>query len=518
MLAKLNKFKNLFTRRNSYNDSYISELISSIHRTDIKATILSIIWAAGPVTVIAITLGYYLSHGSVVPSVTVIYFCLYVLFVGLVGFVSKIIFDSIRHRKQEEMQERFLSVIEDSYQNLYLAKKLNITNLSDQARNDKIAYEILSKSHPTSKEIFYAFNLHFSKEIAEFAEIVYLHHENGFPLDTQVNKRKLRMFYKQIVNHQNITKELKDKFLKALVGQYASLKHGTNRKIGFLTKIYNSGGQYNLFDLDDANNAIRLFIELLSGRKIYYFRTISKFTDVKKDYLFKSIETLRIKIIEKYNHLLGTYKQCFLTVASVAPNLSLKEVINVSDDILENVKKLEMSLSQLHARKLTKELRKQVLQTKNRFNQNVSIIKTLLKRLNTQLQQWHRLPFNNDDKLINNIEHELVYVFLEDKMRMTLAYQMYEYINHEHDFQTKEQYIKAYARQIVKILKEPLNLEDSSVLTAIEMSRGANLSSIRLSNSTKQKLDTTYNLCKSVKTNIFELRRRIQKILVAQYV
>lgn len=101
---------------------------------------------------------------------------------------------------------------------------------------------------------------------------------------------------------------------------------------------------------------------------------------------------------------------------------------------------------------------------------------------------------------------------------MSLAYQMYEYINHEHDFQTKELYIKAYARQIVKILKEPLNLEDSSVLTAIEMSRGANLSSIRLTNSAKQKLDTTYNLCKSVKTNIFELRRRIQKILVAQYV
>ncbi|ORX25242.1 hypothetical protein ACC28_07920 [Francisella tularensis subsp. holarctica] len=37
MLAKFNKFKGLFIRRNSYNNSYISELISSIHRTDIKA-------------------------------------------------------------------------------------------------------------------------------------------------------------------------------------------------------------------------------------------------------------------------------------------------------------------------------------------------------------------------------------------------------------------------------------------------------------------------------------------------
>ncbi|APC91412.1 hypothetical protein BBG19_0676 [Francisella sp. MA067296] len=35
--------------------------------------------------------------------------------------------------------------------------------------------------------------------------------------------------------------------------------------------------------------------------------------------------------------------------------------------------------------------------------------------------------------------------------------------------------------------------------------------------SAKQKLDISYNLCNSVKTNIFGLRRRIQKTLVAQY-
>ena len=44
--------------------------------------------------------------------------------------------------------------------------------------------------------------------------------------------------------------ELKDKFLKALVGEYARLKYGIDRKVGFLTKIYNNGCQYNLFDLE----------------------------------------------------------------------------------------------------------------------------------------------------------------------------------------------------------------------------------------------------------------------------
>ena len=517
MLSKVKKLKSRFKKRNSYNNSYSSELISSIHRADIKATILSIIWAAGPVTIIAITLGYYFSHGSSVPLVTVTYFSLYVFFVGLVGFVSKIVFDSIKHRKQEKMQDRFLTVMEESYQNLYLSKKMNLANLNDQVRDNRVAYEILSKSHPTSKEIFYIFDLHFNKEMAEFAEIIYLHKENGFPIDNHDNKRKLRKFYKQISNSQNITEDLKKKFLKALVGEYSDLKQGLERKAGFLTKIYNSAGQYNLFDLDDASNAITLFIELLSGRKIYYFRTISKFEDVKKDYLFTSIEKLRGKITQKYNHILGIYKQCFLIISEVAPNLDLRELINITEDVTENISQLENSIAELHTKKLPKDVKRQLQQNRNRFNQNVRIIRTLLKRLTVLLNQWRSLNFDKDEKLNKNIEHELAYVFLEEKMRMSIAYELFEYINYEHDFATKTEQIKAYARQIVRVLQEPLSLEEAPVLTAIEMSNKANLSSIKLTNSTAQKLNTTYNLCRSVKTNIFEIRRRINKVLVAQY-
>lgn len=518
MLSKLKKIIDKFKKRGSYSNSYASDLVSSIHRTDVKATILSIIWAAGPVTIIAITLGYYLSHGKSVPLVTVMYFSSYVLFVGLVGFVSKIISDSLKHRKQEQMHDRFLSVVDESYQNLYLSKKLNLANLVDQARDNKIAKEILSKTHPTSQEIFYIFDLHFNKEMAEFAEIIFLHRENGFPIDTDTNKRKLRKFYKQINKNQNIPDELRKNFLDALVGNYANLKQGLERKSGFLTKIYKSAGQHSLFDLDDASHAINLFIELLSGRKIYYFRTISKFDDVKKDYLFTSIENLRSKIIQKYNHILGIYKQSYLTVSEVTPDLELKDIVNITEGVSDNIYQLESSILELHTKKLSKELKRQIQQSKNRFNQNVRIIKTQLKRLDVLLNQWHSLNFSKDEKLYENVEHELAYVFLEEKIRMSLAYEMYEYMNYEHDFQTKEESLKAFARQAVKLLQKPLNLGEPSVLTAIEMSSQANLSSIKLSNSANQKLNTTYNLCKSVKTDIFQLRQRVKKMLVAQYI
>ncbi len=518
ILLQLNRIKAIFKSRNSYNNTYVSELISSIHRADVKAAILSILWAAGPVTIIAITLGYYLSHGQGVPLVTVAYFSFYVFFVGLVGFISKIIFDSIKHREKELMQDKFLSIIEESYQSLYMSKKLTLSNLTDQVRDNKIAYEILAKSHPTSKEIFYAFELHFDKEMAEFAEIIYLYRDNGFPIDTPSNKRKLRSFYKQINSNQSIPDDLRIKFQNALVGKYSDLNKGLDRKIGFLSKIYSSAGMYNLYDLEDASNVITLFIELLSGRKIYYLKAVSKFEDTKKDYLFNSIEKLRTGVLEKYNHILGIYKQCYLTVSEVAPNLDLIEVVDTAPDITNNLNQLEQSIKQLSTKNQPKEIKKLIQQNKNRFHQRMRIIKTQLKRMNILLNQWKSLEFGSDEKLSKNIEHQLAYIFLEEQMRMSIAYKMFEYINHEHDFSSKTEQIKAYARQIVKILQEPLDLQESTVLTAIESSPRANLSSIRFSNSTTEKLNTTYNLCRSVKTNIVELRKQLNKILVAQYI
>ncbi|MDE5002721.1 hypothetical protein NAI78_09860, partial [Francisella tularensis subsp. holarctica] len=92
-----------------------------------------------------------------------------------------------------------------------------------------------------------------------------IHKEHGFPIYTDNHTRKLRKFYKQIYN-TDVPIDLKKKFLRALVGEYATLKRGNERKVGFLTNIYNCAGHYSLKHLDDASSAIFLFVELLSGR------------------------------------------------------------------------------------------------------------------------------------------------------------------------------------------------------------------------------------------------------------
>ncbi|MDE5000930.1 hypothetical protein NAI58_11695, partial [Francisella tularensis subsp. holarctica] len=67
----------------------------------------------------------------------------------------------------------------------------------------------------------------------QFAVLIHIHKENGFPIYTDNNKLKLRKFYKQIYN-TDLPIDLKKKFLIALVGEYATLKRGIERKVGFL--------------------------------------------------------------------------------------------------------------------------------------------------------------------------------------------------------------------------------------------------------------------------------------------
>ncbi|MDE4986520.1 hypothetical protein NAI35_11720, partial [Francisella tularensis subsp. holarctica] len=74
--------------------------------------------------------------------------------------------------------------------------------------------------------------------MAKFAELILIHKENGFPIYTDNNKSKLRKFYKQIYN-TDLPIDLKKKFLRDLVGEYANLKIVIERKVGFLTIIYN---------------------------------------------------------------------------------------------------------------------------------------------------------------------------------------------------------------------------------------------------------------------------------------
>jgi hypothetical protein len=185
--------------------THINYFLQSANRADIKSTMLSVAWAAGPITVVALSIGYYLAYGSLVPSTTIIYFSCYAFFVGTGGFLTKVFLDAKTFSKSEEQLETLLDVIDKSYENIYQARRSRLSILDDDMQKEETASYLLSKSHPTNIEIHYAFSLYFNKNIADFAEILWVHDSNSLPIDNDENRDKLKSCYKEIDKSEKLS-------------------------------------------------------------------------------------------------------------------------------------------------------------------------------------------------------------------------------------------------------------------------------------------------------------------------
>ncbi|MFC4891473.1 hypothetical protein ACFPDQ_00240 [Pseudofrancisella aestuarii] len=488
---------------------YSNDLLLSIHRTNIKGAILSILWTAGPVTVIAIIVGYYIGYGNLVPYTTIIYFSVYVFLVGMVGFLTKILLDASKYRKDKQSEENLLYLIEESYEKLFMAKKLNLEASEGIYRNEKIATHLLSKSHPTDNEIFYAFNLYFNKDIAEFAKTLQLYRDNSFPIDTAYYRSRFISSFKLINNSNDFSEDLKILFLKYIQGKQITLANGVERKIGFLNKIYKSSGDNNLFDLIDASDAIQLFIELLAGREFFYFKAIPKFESAKQNDLFQSIENLRVKLTNKYDFTYSLYQQHYDLIETDMPQ------IKESDDISYNLSLIQQNTKCINLKNFDEAIKSELLGLKNKIKQNTLIIKLLNKRLKYLLKRWDEIQVKED--FSEKISFKVASISLEPIEKNRIAHELSKYLELSYLLNSKEDKVKAYASQIVSLLSKPLSLKNTSILRALEISKAANISSIGLTYSSKQKLDSTYNYCRAVKMDIESLERRFKRATINYY-
>ncbi len=501
----------------SINRSYLNDLMVSVQRSKIKTTLISLAWTAGPVTVIAIILGYYLSHGTLVPYNTLIYFSIYVFIVGISGLISKIILDAKKIRQEEETEQIFLNVVETSYEKLKQARNLKLTQLTQPLQQEMISTFLLSKSHPSPSEIFFAMKAHFGKVVARYAELMQIYENNGIPAEALSLSNQLHEAQQQILAQEHLSENLKLLALRKVEGDHISLNEGISRSPGFLSKVLNSGGQLSLFNTDDASNIITLCLELLSGRTIYFFKTRTDFDSNQVDRLFKQIENSRQKIRLKHWLAYGILEQMFLTLGTLPPEIPLKPLIQIRLDAQENIHIMHKYIKSLQIPRLEntsnykfKTLLSQFEQTKNSIHRNS-------KRLDDLMKHWQKLE-NTPQNILDDdsVEVKLATIQLDENERIKLTEKLMTFIDNETD-STSEISIKSYAQYIVKQLVKPLNLENPLVVYAIEVSNAANFSSIEANFSAKQKAQMTHNLSKTVYANIRQLKKRFRQNLVAQY-
>ncbi|WP_119344171.1 hypothetical protein [Facilibium subflavum] len=508
--------KDLFASQ-EVNRSYLSDLMVSIHRSGFKTTLISIVWTAGPITVVAILLGYYFSHGTVVPFSTLIYFSIYVFIVGLSGLISKIILDTIRMRNQERSEQAFLNVIETAYDKLRQARNLKFAALAQNAKQEMISAFLLSKSHPSTTEIYVAMQTHFSEKAARFAELMQIYENNGIPADACKFSVQLHEIRQEIISQEHLSENFKYLALRKIEGDHISLNEGVSRNPGFLTKVLNSGGQLSLFDTDDASDIITLSLELLAGRTIYFFKTITNFDHLAVEKLFKQIETTRQKIRLKHWLAYGLVEQIYFSSKALSPELPLKNLIHIQKDAPANLHLMQQAIKEIHFNDFNKDTRQKLKNLIYRFEQTTNTIYSLIKRLDALMLKWHKLE-NTPQNILDDqkVQVKLASIQLEEKSRLALAQQLQDFTANQSTGDTEKD-IKAYALYIVKCLIKPLNLENPLIIYAIEVSNAANFSCVEANYSAKQKAELTHNLSKTVYANIRQLKKRFRENLIAQY-
>lgn len=373
---------------------------------------------------------------------------------------------------------------------------------------------ILEKSHPSSDEVFYAVNVICGDQVADYAKTVQIYLANG--LDPVILQRHYDLnAIKQQLDRLSLNEYLYQLISHKIDGIEVSVNDGIDRSVGFLTKILNSSGQLNLFDLNDACEMIKLSLELLSGRRFYYFKAITNFENIKQDKLFRQMEYLRQNMRLKQWQAHGLIEQIYDTLSQPTPDLDIRPLIDVTHDLDDNFTQMYHAIEMLDMRLYSLDKKRQIEQLKHLFRSVRDAIKRDLDRYHYALKYWNANGFCARDMFEEAVQVKMDFVELVEYQRYAFAEKLQNFYQHHslYDGDT----IKRYAIFIVKQLSLFTELENPSIACAIEVSQGANLSSVGYNYSTQLKVEMTYNLSQSVYANIRTLKKRYRNALVSQY-
>ncbi len=504
-------------QQTAVRQSFMNDLIYSVRSNRIKSALLSLLWTAGPVTVIAIVIGYFVGHGGDMPPLaTLLYFSVYVAVVGLFGLLSRIISDSWHARKKDQLESNYLEVFDACYAYMIYAFNHGLSHLTVAQRQQRLATYLLSKSHATVDEMHYAFHLIFDETSAQAVKQVELCRQNGvyvhYLLDPQVQMAK-----NQVNQNTHVSETLRQLACQRLEGQSPDIRKGMVRETGFLSKLLNSGGNIHAFSLEDSRALIVLLIELLAGRKIPYFIPTIRFRRNRQiNWTFHRIEHLREQIRLQHFQAYGLIKQLTkVTGKTTAIELPpLDEDFSNLQDNLQTMKQSAQVLSKgMFARQKQKAIRRIVFAF-DKLSQQIDYDYRLLSRVQSY---WSYLAKRFSTKKFEKaLDIRLAYVMLHDQDKVTLTSQLHEHFMEKVHFDDADG-LKQLALIVLEKLKKLVNFKQPMIVNAIESSVMANLTSITKDHSARAKLEQTHNLVRSLSTDLVSARQQFMALFKKRY-
>lgn len=272
--------------------------------------ILSVIWVSGPVTLIALTMAYYVREKTLPEKSFIVYLMLFSFITGIVSIGTGLFKKAYYGEKEKEEQNKLLKVISFVPELILSIRNIYLRSLPHRAREIDGAYYLLQSPNLSSESVHCAiFDIFKNEELAILFSKLEIYRRRGLLSRVTDYASEIRDKYlSQIEDLVSENKMLSEHLLRRLDGYAPSFRKGKRRKANFLLNLQKAidDENYDLFDLQDAEEFLKLLLEFLLGREFIVFRWYPKSSDHTQGIFnrYEKLLMLRRRKIMKYRKTL----------------------------------------------------------------------------------------------------------------------------------------------------------------------------------------------------------------------
>ena len=254
---------------------FAMRLQSGFHISQWKKNVLGIIWTAGPVTFLGLTVGHYFAYQTFPQKDLFIYFSFYVLVSGVVTFFINFYKASTSGHEMARGKQHFRVVVEKILGLLNSTKTTILFGMKHFERTKREAMIIIENPDASGEDLKKALLMLTTNEnLAEYIKSIEIYRHYGLTLRIQDQWEKHKEEAINFIKTTNTLTPLEvQTILDRFQGSQPSKKVGRPRRPGFLGRMLTFMELKNpdLIKLEDVYEVLILVYELLNGRKIPLF-------------------------------------------------------------------------------------------------------------------------------------------------------------------------------------------------------------------------------------------------------
>ncbi|WP_019593755.1 hypothetical protein [Thioalkalivibrio sp. ALM2T] len=252
--------------------SRITEVAATARRVPWSLNFLQLLWAAGPVTFLAMQGGYFLGFGHAAPAQNFIFFAVYTLLFGVIGLVARFVADATRGKRQERSRDQLRNTIDLLPDLLFVTRDLAMGEMTPDMRRRKAAQVLLHEVDIAPEAVAVAVReMTGDASLAAAAEQIEIYRRLGLRArvgDLVDATEDSRLAALEKLHHE--APEVADLLRDRLRGMAPTQEDGVRRVDQFLDRLFSAADADDLArcTLEDVQAIFVLAFELVNGRQI----------------------------------------------------------------------------------------------------------------------------------------------------------------------------------------------------------------------------------------------------------